>query len=158
MKRNQVSVLAINDQPAGLFQSKLFMLALILALLLATFLPAASVLAAPASRHEITEDNNLEEEWSNKIDQMWGHNLFYATVRLYPADFKNSADLAQAQYYLDKYKAAWKQANLVIVNHAGFDLNGNITDLKLADQSVRDLAMYLHMMRGMREKFNETLP
>lgn len=157
MKASKVYTLAVRDPRAGVSPAKLLLVALILALLLTSFLPAVSALAAPASR-DIPEENNLEDEWASKVDQMWGHNLFYANVRLYPADFKNSTDLAHAQYYLDKYKAAWKQANLVIVNHAGFDVNGNITDLKLADQSVRDLAMYLHMMRGLREKFNEALP
>lgn len=157
MKTNKVYVLAATQQGLSLLHVKLVLAALILALLV-SFVPAVNALAAPAARYEIPEDNHIEEEWSNKRDQMWGHNLFYASVRLYPADFKNSADLAQAQYYLDKYKAAWKQANTVIVNHAGFDINGNITDLKLADQSVRDLAMYLHMMRGMREKFAEVTP
>ena len=154
--KTQVYVLAASQHRSA-FLSRLLLAALILALL-ANFLPTANVLAAPSIRLTITEDNNLEEEWSNKVDQMWGHNRFYATVRLNATDFKNSSDLALAQYYLDKYKASWKQANAIIVNHAGFDLNGQVIDLKLADQSVRDLAMYLHMMRGLREKLDEVTP
>jgi acyl-CoA synthetase (NDP forming) len=154
--KTQVYVLAA-DQHRSAFRSRLLLAALILALL-ASFLPAANVFAAPSLRREITEDNNLGEEWSNKVDQMWEHNRFYATVRLNSQDFKNKSDLALAQYYLDKYKAAWKQANAIVVNHAGFDLNGEVTDLKLADQSVHDLAMYLHMLRGLREKLGEVTP
>lgn len=154
--KTQVYVLAA-DQHRSTFLLRLLLAAIILALL-ASFLPAANVFAAPSIRRNITEDNNLKEEWSKKVDQMWGHNRFYATVRLDPTDFKNSSDLALAQYYLDKYKAAWKQANTIVVNHAGFDLNGQVIDLKLADQSVRDLAMYLHMMRGLREKLDEATP
>jgi hypothetical protein len=157
MKPKGLYVFTASDMHAGFFHSKLFVAALILALLSA-FLPAASVFAAPASRQGITEDNDLEQEWSSKRDQMWGHNIFYASVRLNPADFKNSSDLALAQYYLDKYKAAWKQANTIIFNHAGFDINGRVLDVKAADQSVRDLALYLHMMRGLREKFDEVTP
>lgn len=157
MKTKGLYVSTASDLPAGLFHSKLFVIAIILAVLSA-FLPAVSVFAAPAERQDITEDNDLEAEWSNKLDQMWGQNRFYLTVHLVPADFKNSSDLAQAQYYLDKYKAAWKQANAIIVNHAGFDINGQVVDLRLADQSVHDLAMYLHMMRGLREKFDEAVP
>ena len=154
--KTQVYVLAA-DQHRSAILARLILAAIILALL-ASFLPAANVFAAPSIRQDITEDNNLKEEWSNKVNQMWGHNRFYATVRLNSQDFKNSSDLALAQYYLDKYKAAWKQANAVVVNHAGFDLNGQVIDLQLADQSVRDLAMDLHMMRGLREKLDEVTP
>lgn len=154
--KTQVYVLAA-DQHRSASLSRLLLAAIILALL-ASFLPAANVFAAPSIRQGITEDNSLKEEWSNKVNQMWGHNRFYATLRLDPKYFKNSSDLALAQYYVDKYKAAWKQANTIVVNHAGFDLNGQVTDLKLADQSVRDLAMYLQMMRGLREKLDEVTP
>ena len=157
MKANRSFVFAAADAPVNLFRSRLFLAAVILALL-ASFLPAASALAAPVSRRHVTEDNNLEEEWSNKLDHLHAEELYYSRVRFYPADFDNRDDLAQVHYYLEKYGFALKQAKAIVFNHVGFDLEGQIIDLEDADQSVRDLAMYLHTMRGLREKIDEVTP
>lgn len=157
MKTNRLYALTTVDARINLFRSRLFVVALILAVL-ASFLPAASALAAPVSRHEITEENNLEEEWSSKLDHLRAENLFYGRVRFYPADFDDRNDLAQVHYYLEKYAFALKQANAIALNHTGFDLKGQIIDLEDADQSVHDLAMYLHAMRGLREKIDEVTP
>jgi len=157
MKTNRLYVLTLNDQRGGLFRSKLFVVALVLALLVSIF-PAASVFAAPAGSHDITEDNNLEQEWSNKLVQLRSQSLFYDEIRLYPADFDNLADLARAHYFLGKYGFALRQANTIVLNHAGFDIQGQVVHVKHADQSVHDLAMVLHTMRGLREKLDEVRP
>jgi hypothetical protein len=157
MKTNRLYAFTTAEARINLFRSRLFVVAVILAVL-ASFLPAASVLAAPAGGHEIPEDNTLEQEWSNKLDHLRAENLFYSRTRFYPADFDDRADLAQVHYYLEKYAFALKQANAIVLNHAGFDLKGQIINLKDADRSVHDLAMYLHAMRGFREKIDEVTP
>jgi hypothetical protein len=45
-----------------------------------------------------------------------------------------------------------RQANTIAFNHTGFNIEGRITNEIQADKTVRDLAMYLHIMRGLREK------
>lgn len=157
MKTNRLYVKSAAGARINLFRSRLFVAALILAVL-ASLLPAASALAAPAGGHVITEENTLEQEWSNKVDHLRSENLFYSRVRFYPADFDNRDDLAQVHYYLEKYGFALKQANAIVLNHPGFDLDGEITNLRDADRSVHELAMYLHAMRGFREKIDEVTP
>jgi hypothetical protein len=143
------SVAAVSRWDGALFQ-KLFVILLLIALLLAS-LPIKSVLAASGPM----ENSNLELEWKNKLDTLRAQGLFYERVRLNPADFENSDDLARAHYFLEKYGIALRQANTVVFNHTGFDIKGHLTHENQAYESVHDLAMYLQMMRGFREKLNE---
>ena len=43
----------------------------------------------------------------------------------------------------------------IVQNHSGFDIEGNVRHEVQAAGSVRDLAMYLQIMRGLREKIDE---
>jgi hypothetical protein len=159
MKTTRVYALAASNQHGGLFYSKLFVVSLLLALLVA-FLPMASALAAPASDGGVTEDKinteeiNEEEGWQNKLDHLRWAGFYYDHVRFYPADFEDRADLARVHELLEKYGVALRAANTIVLNHAGFDIEGNVTNERQAAQSVRDLAMYLHIMRGLREKID----
>lgn len=151
MKTKRFFVLALHDQRGGLFYSKLFVAALIIALLFASF-PAASALAAPPRPWETVD---LEQEWKNKLHQLTVEGLFFNQVRFYPADFENSADLARAWDLLQKHGFALQQANTVVFNHSGFDFEGNVINGRLAYDTVHDLAMHLHTMRGLRMKIAE---
>ena len=155
MKTNTFYALAMRQQRGGLFNSKLFVAALILALLVALF-PAASVFAAPASDDRRPwEGVDLESEWKNKLHQLSVEGLFYNQVRFYPADFEDSAALARAWDLLHKHGFALKLANTVVLNHTGFDFEGNVINPRLAYDSVHELAMHLHTMRGLRMKIGE---
>jgi hypothetical protein len=126
---------------------------LIVALVLAA-LPAPSVFAAAEDGKDAAAIDNLETLWSYKIRNIHAQSDFYDHVRLYPADFKNSDDLARAYDLLHLYGSALRGAETVIANHYGFDAEGHVMSLGLADQSVKDLAYYLHIMRGLREKLD----
>jgi hypothetical protein len=154
MKTNGLYALAIRQQRGGLFNSKLFIVALIIALLFAAF-PAASVLAAPTHDEQPWENIDLEQEWKNKLHQLTVEGLFFNQVRFYPADFENSADLARAWDLLHKHGFALTQANTVVFNHSGFDFEGNVINGRLAYETVHELAMHLHTMRGLRMKIAE---
>jgi len=154
MKTNALYVLTASDQRVGIFYSKLFVVSLILALLFAS-LPAASAFAAPASDQGITNNTNLEQGWKAKLGHLRWAGYYYDHVQFYPVDFERPADLARVQWYLEKYGVALRAANTILQNHAGFDIKGNVINEVQADQSVRDLAMYLQMMRGIREKIEE---
>jgi hypothetical protein len=142
------------DRRGGLFYSKLFVAFLILALLLAS-MPAISALAAPASDKASPETMNLAQGWKAKQSNLRWAGYYYDHVQFYPADFERPADLARVQWYLEKYGIALRAANTILQNHAGFDIKGNVTNEVQAAQSVRDLAMYLQMMRGIRDKIEE---
>ena len=138
--------------PSGLtLHSKLFVAAIIIALITA-FLPMASALAAPA---HVLETDDLAREWKTKLDNLRAHSLFYIQVRLYPADFEDATELAQAQALLDKYGFALKKATTVVSTRAGFDINGKVTNEKLAAQSVADLAESLRIMRAIWTQLDE---
>ena len=160
MKTSSAYALTASVQREGLFHSKLFVAALLLALLSA-FLPVASALAAPArdggTIDDIysTENINEEEGWQLKLDHLQWAGFYYDRVRFYPADFEEQNDLARVHELLEKYGIALRAANTIVLNHAGFDIEGNVKNERLAAKSVRDLAMYLQIMRGLREKIGE---
>lgn len=49
-----------------------------------------------------------------------------------------------AQFMLSRYQFAMRQAQTLIANHNGFDVNGNVTNQHLVDQTMKQMAMYLH--------------
>jgi hypothetical protein len=154
MKTSGAYALTVSDYRGGLFHSKLFVVSLILALI-AAFLPAASALAAPASGRDITENIDLEQGWQDKLSHLRWAGYYYDHVQFYPADFENPSDLARVHELLEKYGIALRAANTIVLNHAGFDMEGNVKHEVQAARSVRDLAMYLQVMRGLREKIDE---
>jgi hypothetical protein len=147
MKTKVYALTALNQGRVPLY-SKMFFVSLILALLLA-FLPVANALAAPAS---VIETDDLAKEWKNKLSTLRYQGLYYDTVRLLPADFDDRDDLALAHMYLEKYGFALRQANTIVFNHSGFDINGRVLNEKQAVESIEDLSMYIHWMRGLRGK------
>lgn len=147
MKTKAYALTALNQGGAPLY-SKMFFVSLILALLLA-LLPVANALAAPAS---VIETDDLAKEWKNKLNTLRYQGSYYDTVRLLPADFDNRDDLALAHMYLEKYGFALRQANTIVFNHSGFDINGRVLNEKQAVESIEDLSMYIHWMRGLRGK------
>ena len=160
MKTNRSFVIAASIQRGGIFHSKLFLTALLLALLFAV-LPAASALAAPARDGGTTgdiysaENINEEEGWLNKLDHLRWAGFYYENVRFFPADFERPSDLARVHELLEKYGVALRAANTIVMKHDGFDIEGKVTSERLAAKSVRDLAMYLQIMRGLQDKIQE---
>lgn len=154
MKANQVYARTAEYQREPSLSAKLLVLAVVIALLLAS-LPMSTAFAAPASDQGTIENVDFEKEWNNKLRNLRAAGYFYDTIRLYPADFEDQDDLAQAHFYLDNYGAALRSANTVVFNHAGFDIKGNVTNEIQAEQSLHDLGMYLKMMRGFKAKFHE---
>ncbi len=132
---------------------RMFMASLIMALMLTSF-PAPAVFAASADGKDVAAINALETVWSQKLSNVRAQSYFYDHVRLYPADFKNQDDLARAYDLIHRYGFALRGAETVIANRYGFDARGRVTNLRLADQSVKDLAYYLHLMRGLRDKLD----
>ena len=58
------------------------------------------------------------------------------------------------QYMLSQYRFAMGQAQLLVATHNGFDSNGNVTNQNLANQTTKQMAMYLGMMRKIRQNLN----
>ena len=149
--KTKVYALTAHDQAGVSLYSKMFIISLILALVFAS-LPFANVLAAPAS---VTETDDLPREWKNKLDNLRAYSLFYTQVRLYPADFEDRDQLARAHFLLEKYGVALRQANTIVATRPGFDINGKVTNEKLAVQSINDLAENIRIMRGIWHKMDD---
>ena len=154
MKTTNAYALTAVDPRGGLFYSKLFVVFLILALLLAC-MPAIRVLAAPANDQGVTENMSLEQGWKAKQSHLRWAGYYYDHVQFVPADFERPADLARVQWYLEKYGIALRAANTILQNHTGFDIKGNVINEVQADKSIRDLAVYLQIMRGIQDKIVE---
>ncbi len=148
---NALTAVAKRSEP---LYTKLILAAVVVAMLLAS-LPAASALAAPGSDPKPWENVDLEREWRDKLRLLYWEGLFYNQVRFYPADFDDSAELARAWDLLHKHGFALKQANTVVFNHTGFDIQGNVLNERQAYESVQNLSMYLHSMRGLRNRIAE---
>jgi hypothetical protein len=125
----------------------------LLSMLIALLVSAFSVTGASAARTVPAKE--LEDTWERQLERLRLHGLFYDTVRLYPADFEDLDDLAQAHFYLEKFGIALRAANSLIVTHPGFDFEGNVTNQLQATQTVRSMADYLWVMRGMHKKLVE---
>ena len=134
--------------------SKLILAAIVVAMLFAA-LPVSNAFAAPAGDGQPWENVDMEEEWKDKLRQLQVEGIFYNQVRFYPADFEDSSDLARAWDLLHKHGFALKQANTVVFNHSGFDFEGNVINERRAYDTLHDLGMYLHAMRGLRMKIAE---
>jgi hypothetical protein len=151
MKTNKLYALSAVAEDGVSLYTKLFLAFAILAILF-TSLPVASALAAPTS---VIETDDLTHEWKNKLRTLRYQGFYYDTVRLLPADFRKQADLDLANMYLEKYGFALRQANTVVFNHTGFDINGRVLNEKQAVESLEDLSMYIHAMRGLRGKIED---
>ncbi len=129
---------------------KMLVAFLTIAVLFVSF-PAGNVHAAPASTDNRSE---LRGEWKDKIQNVHAERFFYERVRIYPADFKDPAELAQAHQLLNDYGVAYRAAGTLILNHVGFDSKGQVVNESQASQTVKDVADYLRQMRTLRNKLD----
>ncbi len=69
MKTNLLSSLMVRNGAGSSFFQKMFVAALIIALLFAS-LPARAALAAPASDGKNFNTNEMQQEWDNKLEKV----------------------------------------------------------------------------------------
>jgi hypothetical protein len=153
MKTNHLSSLLVRNGARSLFFRKLFVSSLMTALLF-TSLPAHAAFAAPAGDGTSVNTKDMQQEWDNKIQKVDYNSIFYQRVRVYPADFEDSAELATAHDILNNYGVALRSAQRVIFNHPGFDQKGKVVNENLADQSLKDLSENLRLMRVLKEQLD----
>jgi hypothetical protein len=131
----------------------MFTAALLIALLLA-LLPARAALAAPAGDGKNFNTSEMQREWDDKLEKVENNSIFYQRVRVYPANFEDLDELAAAHGLLNEYGAALRNAQRIVISHAGFDQKGKVTNANLADQSLKDLSENLRLMRVYKEKLD----
>jgi len=156
---------------------KVLLASLIIALLVTAF-PVTGVLAASGGNGK--DDDGRSDEWRSMISKLAFEGAFLNRFQLLPGQFGNNiqaqsnqvipvtgnanngqqatvpanklSDYQKAQRYLDKYKMVMGQAQALLINHDGFDFNGNVVNRNQANKSIKQLAMYISMLRGLREK------
>lgn len=153
MKTNLLSNVMVRNGMENSFIQKMFTAALIIALLLAS-LPARAALAAPAGDGKNFNTNEMQQEWDDKLEKVENNSIFYQRVRVYPANFEDPDELAVAHGFLNEYGAALRNAQRIVISHAGFDQKGKVTNANLADQTLKDLSENLRLMRVYKEKLD----
>lgn len=150
MKTIPSSISIASRDMGQLILQKTLVAFLIMTVLFASF-PAAHVYAAPASGDT---KKALQGEWQDKIQNVQVESLFYDRVQVYPADFKDLNELAKAHQFLNDYGVAYRAAGTLILNHAGFDSQGQVLNENQANQTVKAVAESLRIMRVIRDKLN----
>ena len=146
MNTNQSSNLIARNGARSSFFRNMFASFVMIALLF-TALPARSALAAPASGGTTANTNEMQRDWDNKVQKVDYNSMFYQRVRVYPANFEDQDELAVAHDLLNNYGVALRSAQRIVINHSGFDQKGKVVNENLANQSLKDLAENLRLMR-----------
>jgi len=121
------------------------------ALALAVF-STTSVFAAPANVSRTRIDS--AQVWGVQFREMQTDRTIFSKLKLRPGEIKNSSKPAQIQQYLDQYAFALKQAEAIIQQGSP----SSVSNVKVNNRYERsltaqqELAMYLHVMRGLQEK------
>jgi hypothetical protein len=132
-----------------LARSKFVVISTVLAAVLAS-VSATSVFAAsagvPAANHE------LKSVWGNQYRDLTEDRIAYDHFK---SERNTSSSPAEFQQYLDQYAAALSRADAIIMlssspsSTTSVKINNHFDASRTAQQ---DLAVYLHMMRGLRQK------
>jgi hypothetical protein len=131
-------------------RSKNAVFSAVLAVALAT-ISATSVFAATATT---PMNRDLATLWGSQFRDLQADRTIYNNIKSHPAEIKNASKPAEVQQYLDQYAFALKQAEAIVLHgspsgSAIVKVNNRFEDSLTAQQ---ELATYLHMMRGLREK------
>ena len=134
------------------FMSKSTLAATALALVLVVF-STTSVFAAPANASS-RMNNDSAQVWGVQFREMQTDRTILNKLKLRPGEIKNSSKPAQIQQYIDQYAFALKQAEAIIQQGSP----SSVSNVKVNNRYERsltaqqELAMYLHVMRGLQEK------
>ena len=135
-----------------LVRSKIVVLSTVLAAVLAS-VSATSAFAASATA-PAPADSNLSSIWGNQYHELLANRIIYDHFKSHGEEIKSSASPAQYQQYLDQYAAALSRAEAILnsgtpSSTSTIKVNSRFDKSRTAQQ---DLAEYLHMMRGLRQK------
>lgn len=127
------------------------MTATALVLALAIF-STTSVFAAPANVSSTKIDS--AQVWGTQFRELQTDRTIFTKLKSRLEAIKNSSKPAQTQQYLDLYAFALKQAEAIILqgdpsSTSNVKVNNRYERSLTAQQ---ELAMYLHMMRGLQLK------
>ena len=137
-------------------KSRSIAFATIIALALAS-ISAASVFAAPTKASN-SVNNDPERVWGSQFRELQTDRTIYNNIRSHSEQLKTSSKPARIQQYLDQYTFALKQAEAIII-HGSPSSTSTVQVNNRYEKSLtaqQQLAMYLHMMRGLQDKLAGT--
>ena len=137
-------------------KSRIAVLSTVLAVVLATA-SATSVFAASTTTTQKPApafSAAMEKAWGPQIRDLQIDRTFYDTLRSHPAELSSSNSSSQNQQYLDQYAFALKQAEAIVRSGIPSAVASvNVTKWSSRNLTAQqNLAMYLHMIRGLRTK------
>jgi hypothetical protein len=135
-------------------RSKIAVFSSVLAVVLAT-VSATSVFAASATfpRRAI---HHLAGIQGNQYRQLQADRIFYDRVKSRAAEISNSSTPAEIQQYLNQYAFALSQAEAIVRHTSSSSVSNVNARNKNSENTLQgQLAMYLHMMRGLRAKLGD---
>ena len=147
MKTNLLSISLEKEGAGQILMHKLLLASLVVALML-SLLPVQGALAAGPTKSE------LANEWEAKLEKVRLNGIFYERVRVYPADFEDLSELAVAHDLLAQYGVALRGAQTIVLNHTGFDERGRVLNERQAEQTLKDLAVYVQEMRSLLKRLD----
>ena len=133
-------------------RSKMFVFSTVLAVVLATA-SATSVFAASATAPNLA-NHNLAIVWGNQFRELQADRTFYNDFKSHREEINSSSSPAEIQQYLNQFAFALGQAEAIVLHGSPSStstvkINNRFERSRTAQQ---DLATFLHMMRGLREK------
>ena len=136
-------------------KSKITVFSTVLAVLLATT-SVTSVFAASATAPNLA-NHNVAAIWGSQFRELQADRAIYNNFKSRPGEIKNSSKPAETQQYLAQYAFALGQAEAIVRQGSPSSTStvkvNNRYERSLSAQ--QELAMYLHMIRGLREKLGE---
>ena len=135
-----------------LVRSKIAIFSTVLAVVLATT-SVTSVFAASATAPNLT-NHNMAVIWGNQFRELQADRAIYNNFKSHAAEIRNSSKPAESQQYLAQYAFALGQAEAIVL-HGSPSSTSTVKVNNRYERSLtaqQELGMYLHMIRGLREK------
>ena len=133
-------------------RSRIAVLSTVLAAIL-TAMSASSVFAASATTSTVTI-RDLGKVWGGQFRELQADRAVFDKIKSHPAEIKNASKPAEIQQYLDQYAFALSQGEAIVLHgspSAAADVKVN-NRFERSLTAQQELATYLHMIRGLREK------
>lgn len=129
-------------------RSKMFVFSTVLAVVLATT-SATSVFAASATAPSLV-NHSLAALWGNQYRELQADRIIYNNFKSHHEELNSSATPAEIQQYLNQYAFALNSAEAIVLHSSP----SSISKVNNRDQNTvrQQVALYLHMMRGLRAK------
>lgn len=137
-------------------RSKITVFSTVLAVVLATT-SATSVFAASATAPNLT-NHNFAAIWGSQFRELQADRSIYNNFKSHREEINSSSKPAEIQQYLAEYALALKQAE-AILRHGSPSSTSIVKVNNRYEKSLtaqQELAMYLHMMRGLRAKLGRS--